>query len=102
MGRLPDRSNTATAGPHCWPLLGCGRAPDPLPPLRAALDEAFKTEVIITLGEDPQDSIATPEIFKERVAVLGSGPRLTYLTANLAPDTIVQLPGIMAYSLRYR
>lgn len=48
------------------PLLACGRAPDPLPPLRAALDEAFETEVIITLGEDPQDSIATLGIFKER------------------------------------
>ncbi len=126
-------------------LLACGRAPDPLPPLRAALDEAFETEVVITLGEDPQDSIATPGIFRERadggfllsdrqlprvrsydargrleaafgrfgegpfefrringltetargrVAVLGSAPRLTYLTANLVPDTIVQLPGI--------
>lgn len=48
------------------PLLACGRAPDPLPPLRAALDEALETEVIITLGEDPQDSIATPGIFNER------------------------------------
>lgn len=35
-------------------------------PVRAALDEVFATEAVVTLGEDPQDSISVPGIWKER------------------------------------
>ncbi len=35
-------------------------------PVRTTLDEVFATETVITLGEDQQDSISIPGIWKER------------------------------------
>ena len=36
------------------------------PRVRATLDEVFATEAVITLGEDPQDSISVPGVWQER------------------------------------
>ena len=128
-------------------VTACARAPDSgSGAARVALGEVFETDVVVTLGEDPQDSIATPGFFAERATEgfllsdgqlprirsyredgrldaafgrFGEGPfefqringlaetasgevavldsrqiRLTYLTGDLEPDTIVQLPGV--------
>ncbi len=48
-------------------ITACAAGPDYKPPAGVALEEVFETEAVITLGEDPQDSIATPGIFAERV-----------------------------------
>lgn len=128
-----------------WAAVACGTAADSgAPPARGSLDDVFTTEAMITLGEDPGDSIAAPGVFQARAdgGVLlgdrllprvraydeegrleaafgrrGDGPfefrsisgltetpsgrvvvldgslgRLTYLTDQLLPDTLVQLP----------
>lgn len=45
----------------------CAAAPDSEHrAIPGPLEEVFRTEAVVTLGEDPQDSIATPGIFEER------------------------------------
>ena len=52
-----------------WAAAACGTAADSgSPPARSSLslDEVFTTEAVITLGEDPGDSIAAPGVFQAR------------------------------------
>ena len=47
--------------------VACAGTSDPEPPLAGvSLDQVFETGTVITLDEDPQDSIAMPGIFEER------------------------------------
>ena len=50
-----------------WAAVACGTAVDSrAPPARGSLDDVFTTEAVITLGEDPGDSIAAPGVFRAR------------------------------------
>ena len=131
----------------CLTAVGCTSEATPdRPAVRATLDEVFATEAVITLGEDPQDSISIPGVWQERrrggfllsdghlprirsygedgrleaafgrfgrgpfefqqigsltetsdgrIAVVDAGQaRVTYLTSDLLPDTLVSFPGV--------
>lgn len=61
------RTLRASAVVTCLAGVGCtSETSSDRPAVRATLDEVFATEAVITLGEDPRDSISIPGVWRER------------------------------------